>query len=180
MREPADNPKQRDLWRGALARVTGVKLLSSSKEAANPAAADQAIEAAVDQALHYGQDDRFPILVSENAQYGLERNLYGFRWVGRLIALFCIGVLAAALRWGNWAPQGAVTAGIITNALFLVAWFFVPSATRAKEAGFRYAAQLMRTVVRMDSATSRTRPIQSFGPRPRHRLALAEVRATGL
>ncbi len=71
-----DNPVQRDDWRRALSAHTG-RLLSAAKEKADPAAADHAIEAAVDRVLHYGQDERFPILLSENAQYGLERNLYG-------------------------------------------------------------------------------------------------------
>ncbi|MBY8868410.1 hypothetical protein, partial [Streptomyces sennicomposti] len=65
-------------------------MLSKQREAANPAAADHAIEAATDQVRHLGQDPRFPMVASENAAYGFERNMWGFRWVGRDVALACL------------------------------------------------------------------------------------------
>lgn len=160
-RQESDNPTQRDIWRKALTRHTGVRLLSPAKEAADPAAADHAIEAAINQVLHYGQDSRFPVLLSENAQYGLERNLYGFRWVGRLIAGLCIAGLAAAMIWTQWAPRAAEVSGMVIVGLLLLVWLLTPSASRTKDAGFRYATQLMRTVIRaeqLDDAPSQSDP----------------------
>ncbi len=153
-----DNPVQRDDWRRALSAHTGRRLLSAAKEKADPAAADHAIEAAVDRVLHYGQDERFPILLSENAQYGLERNLYGFRWIGRGVSLACAFGLVAALFWADWVRRGAVVAGTaICGVLFLI-WLIAPSERRTKEAGFRYAKQLMRSVIRAEELKSEATP----------------------
>lgn len=153
-RELADNPVQRDIWRKALSRVTGIRLLSQARETSDPATADHTIEAAVSQVLHLGQDKQFPILVAENAQYGLERNLYGFRWLGRAIALVCIAGLSVALLLTVPVSPGAVISGIIINSLLLLGWLFVPSEARTKEAGFRYANQLMQAVVRSEKNDS--------------------------
>ncbi|WP_157127020.1 hypothetical protein [Rhodococcus sp. p52] len=149
-RQPADNPMQRDLWRNALSRRTGIRLPAPSEELADPSATDHAIETAIEQVLHYGQDERFPILLSENSQYGLERNLYGFRKAGRLIAVLCIAGLGTALYWANWAPPSAISAGIVANIIVLGIWLFLPSAQRTKEAGFRYATQLLKSVARAE------------------------------
>jgi hypothetical protein len=149
-REDADNPVERDKWRRTLSVHTGIRLLGPAKEATDPTRADHVIEAAVGEVLHYGQDNRFPILLAENAQYGLERNLYGFRWVGRAIAFLCMAGLAAALRWADWAGQGALLAGIVVCGLILLAWIALPSKARTRQAGFRYATQLFRAVVRAE------------------------------
>ncbi|MGP4002288.1 hypothetical protein ACTWQE_20320 [Streptomyces sp. 8N706] len=59
-------------------------------------AADQEIEAATDQVRYLGQDSRFPMVANENAAYGLERNMWGFRWVGRNVALACLVAIVLA------------------------------------------------------------------------------------
>ncbi len=162
-REPADNPVERDLWRRALTRQTGLRLLSPAEEAADPAAADHAIEAAVGQVLHFGQDDRFPILLSEIAQYGLERNLFGFRWMGRAISAVCIGGLVVAVLLEDPQARGPLLAGVVVNGLFLAAWIFLPSAQRTKEAGFRYATQLLHAVVRAETSEKQSTDSQGNG-----------------
>ncbi len=149
LRQKADNPVQRDAWREVLCRVTGVPLMNAEQEALDPAAADNAIEAAIGQVLHLGQDERFPILLSENAQYGLERNLYGFRWYGRAIAASCAIVLAASQGLA-WASRPALIAGVVVCLLILLARCIVPSKARTREAGFRYAEQLMRSLMRAE------------------------------
>ncbi|MET7903588.1 hypothetical protein ABZS86_19870 [Streptomyces sp. NPDC005355] len=78
-RDESSNPRQRDIWRQAIEEVTDVQLLSKRREAANPVAADHAIEAATDQVRYLGQDPRFPMVANENAAYGFERNMWGFR-----------------------------------------------------------------------------------------------------
>jgi predicted membrane protein len=157
LREQADNPVQRDAWRKALARKTGVRLATAARESRDPVAADNAIETAVGQMLYLGQDDRFLILKSENAQYGLERNLFGFRWYGRTIALVCAAVLAACL-WTDWADRGALIAGVVVCLLVLIAWYAVPSKARIREVGFRYAEQLMRSVIRAEQLDNEAKP----------------------
>jgi hypothetical protein len=136
-----------------------VALLSPRREAANPEAADAAIEAAVDQVRHLGQDARFPMVASENAQYGFERNMYGFRWIGRSISLLCtVGLLATWLlvRSQRRPPfsQGALVTGFMIDALFFLGWLALPSAKRAEAAGHRYANQLFQAIVNLNRSTT--------------------------
>jgi hypothetical protein len=150
---------QRDIWRTAISDLTGVALLSPRREAANPEAADAAIEAAVDQVRYLGQDARFPMVASENAQYGLERNMYGFRWIGRGISLLCtLGLLATwLLVRGQRHPPfslGALMTGFVIDALFFLGWLALPSAKRAEAAGHRYANQLFQAVVNLNRSTN--------------------------
>jgi hypothetical protein len=154
-RDETTNPIQRDVWRRAIEAATGVTLLSPSEEAANPATADNTIGAAVDQMRLLGQDPRFPLVTAENIQYGFERNLYGFRWVGRAISLVCTAALALVLLISAQTfSSGALIAGAAIDLLFLLAWLLIPSADRVKAAGERYAHQLFQAVVNLSRQTA--------------------------
>jgi hypothetical protein len=154
-REESANPVQRDVWRQAIEAATGVRLLSPREEAADPDSADNTIRAAVDQMRLLGQDPRFPLVAAENTQYGYERNLYGFRWVGRAISLACTAALALVLVANAQAfSSGALIAGATIDFLFLLAWIFIPSADRVKTAGERYAQQLFQAVVSLNKPTA--------------------------
>ncbi len=152
MREAASNPVQRDAWRKAIETFTGVTLPSASAEAANPALADNTILVAVDQTRRLGQDTQYPLVTAENMQYGYERNLYGFRWVGRVVSLICAAalvlvVLATRASKGQPFAVDALAAGAAIDFLFLLFWILIPSAERANAAGERYAQQLFQAVV---------------------------------
>ncbi|MFG5720929.1 hypothetical protein [Streptomyces murinus] len=151
LRGESSNPTQRDLWRRAVEEATGVHLLSKRREATNPIAADHAIEAATDQVRHLGHAPHFPMVASENTAYGFERNLWGFRWAGRYIALICLGSIVLASTLAKYTAidvsRGAAITGVTIDALFLAGWCFLPSEKRAKEAGFRYAHQLLHAVI---------------------------------
>lgn len=147
------NSTQRDIWRHALTKVTGVDLLDVTQEVSNPGKADDTIQAAVGQVLYLGQDGGIPAVVAENTQYGLERNLYGFRWIGRGIAAgACLITLTAALFLPRSVAWPVALSGLVVNLLFLIAWMAVPSAERAKKAGFRYAHQLLHAVVNVSKS----------------------------
>ncbi len=157
-RGAASNPTQRDIWRKAIEGVTGLQLLTKRREAANPTEADHVIEAATDQVRYLGHDSQFPVLANENAAYGLERNLWGFRWAGRGIALLCLAAVSLTLVLGRHTSfhvsVGAAAAGIATNALVLIAWCVLPSRTRAREAAFRYGHQLLNAVIQVNRTAS--------------------------
>lgn len=167
-RETAPNATQRDVWRQAIAETTGVALLTPRRENSNPQAADDAIEAAVDQIRFLGQDQRFPLVASENAQYGFERNMYGFRWIGRSIAALCTVVLAAMLivvqtEHPVSLSTGGLVAGIVVDAAFAVGWAVLPSAKRAEAAGYRYASQLLQAVANLKRSAAATEQPQAGG-----------------
>ncbi|QOV38783.1 hypothetical protein IM697_10620 [Streptomyces ferrugineus] len=157
-RDESSNPGQRDIWRQAVEGVTDVQLLSKRREAANPVAADQVIEAATDQVRHLGQDPRFPMVAAENAAYGFERNMWGFRWIGRFVALAClvaIGLACLLARYTSFlVSTGAAISGALINVAFLIGWCLVPSEERAKDAGFRYARQLLHAVIQVSRIES--------------------------
>jgi len=147
-RERATNATQRDIWRDAVATYTGTSLLTASEEAADPQAADDAINAAIAQCLplgHGGAEGK-TLVVAENAQYGFERNVYGFRWFGQAGSLLSILGLIIALATEFPISQGPVIAGLVLEALFLAFWMVVPSKGRTAEAGERYATKLLDAV----------------------------------
>jgi hypothetical protein len=152
-REATENPILRDAWRHGVEIMTGLDLLSPPDEAQDHRRADQTIEAAVRQVLYLGQKPDYGLVNTENIQYGFERNLYGFRWVGRSISLLCIGVLVVSLlvgplRLGGAAvSNGSMIAGIAIDAALSLLWFVAPSAQRTKLAAERYAKQLFQATV---------------------------------
>lgn len=140
---------QRDLWRAKLSSTTGVELLDPAGEQLRPAEADERIQAAIGQVLHlgHGGPDGLKMVASENAQYGFERNLYGFRWVGRVVSACCLialGVVVAIER----IAIGGVIAAVVLVVLFLLVWVFLPSEDRVKKAGIRYGTQLFNAIGR--------------------------------
>ncbi|MZF84256.1 hypothetical protein [Streptomyces sp. SID5643] len=157
-RDESSNPRQRDIWRQAIEEVTGVQLLSKRREAANSVAADHAIEAATDQVRYLGQDPRFPMVANENAAYGFERNMWGFRWVGRYVALVCLAVIGLTCLLARYTSfhvsAGAAISGAVINVMILTGWCLFPSEERAKEAGFRYARQLLHAVTQVSRTES--------------------------
>lgn len=152
--EGAASATQRKIWRRAVQSVTGVKLLSAEAERDDPARSDEVILAAAGQLRYLGQDDRYPQIARENAQYGLERNLWGFRWFGRAIAVLCLLALLVVLALDHFKPNTALLVGLVIDVVMSVVWFTVPSAHRAKAAGFRYGDQLLNAVVRESKATT--------------------------
>lgn len=145
--EAAENAKQRDVWREALEAYTGASLLDADAERSAPKEADDAIGVAVAQVRHFGFGDKAdPRAAAENAQYGLERNIYGIRVVARVLAIVCMASATFAACHAGFHNRAA-DAGAGIDALIFIFWVFVPSAGRTEEAGKRYAARLFDAVV---------------------------------
>lgn len=152
LREPTTNSVQRDLWRNAVEKVTDVSFASRASELRNPKKADEAIETAVARLRQRTWGDRFILLQAENRSYGFQRNLYGIRWFGRLVAFIGILVIGGFVVWhlrdNNHA--GLFTAdllGLVLNAVILAGWFILPSPNRVRQAGDKYAHQLLHAAV---------------------------------
>lgn len=152
-RSRTENGTVRDGWRAAIEAVSGISLLTAEEEAADPDRADELIDASVQRVLALGQDERFPLILKENAQYGFERNFYAVRNYGRAIAAVCVLVLVAALEIGpsdlgaTELSTPAIVAGLILNVGLVLVWSLAPSSERAHLAGERYARQLLQAVV---------------------------------
>lgn len=163
LREPSSNPVEQGHWRSALQAVTQIELLDADSEAENPTLADQTIEAAVNRILPLGRGDkRYPLAFAENIGYGFERNLWGIRWIGRLIATLSLITLAALFVFGpvrvggTNVSAGALIAGLVVDAFFLLGWITGPSLRRVRFRSDRYARRLFEAVVSesQSSATS--------------------------
>jgi hypothetical protein len=147
----ASNLAQRTIWRSAIQTVTSLELFTDARELADPSRADELITAAVGQIRHLGQDDRYPLIAKENAQYGLERNLFGSRWLGRLLSLAClVGLLISPVVTNQISTTLVI--GVVLEVVLSVLWFIIPSSSRTKDAAFRYSEQLLQAVAR-ESAT---------------------------
>jgi hypothetical protein len=148
-RDTHASASQRDLWRSKLTAETGVTLSSKAEEAANPQEADERIMTAINQVRHlgHGGSGGVKMVASENKQYGFERNMFGFRWPGRLIAIGCLVSICIVARNAK-SLEGGLVAGAAVVILFLLVWMFFPSKKRVKDAGFRYSTQLFNAVGR--------------------------------
>jgi hypothetical protein len=139
------NVDQRLIWRSAIQNITGVVLLTEANELSDPIRADEVIAAAVGQVRNLTHDDRYPLIAKENAQYGLERNLYGSRCLGRGLTLTCLaGILIALVCFHTSSPTLVI--GIVVEVVLSVLWFIIPSGARMKDAAFRYGEQLLQAV----------------------------------
>jgi len=148
LRDGSDNPIQRELWRTAIQTVTGLSLFDASEEAQDPAGADNAIGAAVGLVLYLGHEGGVPIVAAHNAGYGFQRNVYGFRRIGRAIAAACLVVLGVGLFFPQAFSRGASVVGLVLVGLFLLIWTWMPSGERTRQAGYKYANQLLNAVAR--------------------------------
>lgn len=154
LRTEPTNVAQRDIWRASIQMLTRVSFLSHDEERGDPPRADDLITAAIDQVRYLGQDNRYPLVGRENAQYGLERNTYGARWIGRVLSL--VGVLALGLIVVSDPPHSSTTeiVGLGLNAVLALTWFIIPSEKRMRDAAFRYGNQLLQAVVREERSNS--------------------------
>jgi hypothetical protein len=141
------------MWRGAIEKVSGVTLVSRAVETKNPHKADEAIEAAVARLRELTRGEpQFLLLQAENRSYGFQRNFYGIRWLGRLVAFLGMLVIAGFMTWGllHNRHAGVPTAdvlGLLLNGAILLAWFALPSPKRVRVAGDKYAHQLLHAAV---------------------------------
>jgi hypothetical protein len=149
-RGTAINTSQRDIWRQAVTRYTGITLLTETEELADEARADDTIRAAIGQCrpLGFGGPDGKPAVHAENIAYGFERNTLGFRWPARAVAVACIVLLLASLKLGWPVYPASVASGVVIDLGFLLYWSLVPSEDKTRKAAERYAHQLLNAVAR--------------------------------
>lgn len=159
LRETTPNAVQRDLWRKAVQKVTGMQLASGRSEDANPVRADQTIETAVSRIRELTRDDqRFYMVQTENRGYGYRRNLYAIRALGRVVALLGLLVILGFALWplinGKHPDlRIAYILGFILDALIMLGWYLLPSPGQVREAGDKYAHQLLQAAVTLAAET---------------------------
>jgi hypothetical protein len=170
-RETATNPVRRDAWRSAIEAVTKMPLLSPSAEDADPVRADDTIEVAVDRLRELTRTEAFPLVAAEHRNYGFERNFYGMRASGRLIALIsviAVGVVVAVRAAGTIHPAMPVPfiLGAAIDLLVLIGWLVLPSERRTRTTADKYAHQLLQGAVTLAHAPPPEAPGEAAGASP--------------
>jgi hypothetical protein len=160
LRETTPNQVQRDISRAAVQKVTGILLASRRSESANPDRADQTIQAAVSRIREMTRNDqRFYMLQVENKGYGYRRNFYAVRTIGRIVAVLgVLVILGFALRplinGEHPDVQVPYVLGFIVDAVIALGWFLLPSPEQVRQAGEKYAHQLLQAAVTLSSDTT--------------------------
>lgn len=140
-------PPSRDLFRSRLARVApDVTLPTLEEERADGSAADSRYEEAVSVLREATRNqERFPVVFSENVAYGFRRNVWAIKPIGvvaSLLSLFgVVGFFVAEAGIQNPAtplPWAALTLDV----LFLGFWLFTVTDSWVREAATTYAEAL--------------------------------------
>jgi hypothetical protein len=129
-------------WRDAAAKLSALQLPQLGADDPN-----DTYDAAVAIIISRTRDRKqFPMVFSENCNYGYQRNLCGVRVEGRLISTACLigstGAVGAAVYKGDNIREEWII-GLIVLAVLTVAWFLLPSKARVREAAEKYARQLL-------------------------------------
>ncbi len=90
---------------------------------------------------------QFNLVFAENVSYGFRRNLFGLRWVGRLVASLCVVVNGGSLYyWARVTGGPNSNLGIATLGFSLImtaAWFVAGKRQRVRDAADGYARALL-------------------------------------
>jgi hypothetical protein len=127
-----------------LAPLLGHDLPDEADETRDPAAADDVYAMATTTLRERTRDARFSLLLKENISYGFRRNLFGCRIFGALAALLSVAA-AALFGWTHvWLsiPVPVAIGLIVFDALCLVTWWRVVTATWVRRAAEIYAGRL--------------------------------------
>jgi hypothetical protein len=132
---------------------------SAKEEAADPASADGAYEAAVNALRPLTNNKtKFPFVFKELVAYGYNRNAYGSRWFGLgtcILTAFASLVKAGVLSLHEPMVQVAkfedipLSAGLVLflSAAFAILWLFHFTPKTVKQAGFSYALRLFEALL---------------------------------
>lgn len=143
------DPHTKQRYHAFLARKLKVEFPSSQDELASPEAADEVYRAGVKWLLGKTRDKkRFALLFKENVSYGFHRNCFGLRWVGGLVGVISVALLAVAFQaynskaWLELSSERILAIGIAL--FFLSVWAFFFNQTRVRQAACAYADMLLR------------------------------------
>lgn len=142
-------PETRRRYHAVLHRLTGIILPTVVDEAANPGGSDTAYESCIDFLRSQTREERkFPLVATENANYGFRRNLWGLKPFGVAISLGgsigAVGILVAAWRNGDPVTAIAVLAAV-ANSVLLLMWSAAITRVWVRAAGVGYARALLES-----------------------------------
>ena len=152
-----------DRRRIKLEKLLGSSLPSQDDETKDPEGSDQIYESAVGYLLEATRDTtRFPLVFSENANYGFRRNLLGFKPYGLIIsAAALLGACSLFVQELGFPPNGTWKESIIDNpenlvivrlvgatfiSIVFVTWFLVVKTDWVKTTADAFAQRLVGAI----------------------------------
>ena len=128
--------------------TTGVRLPDKKQEDADPEAAEDTYEYAVERLRELTRDHaRYPRVYEELVRYGADRNLYGLRPTGLVIAsavLAAMAVMSALNVFGGAdIAWWSISISAIVALACALAWTFIVTPTWVQRSAIRYADALL-------------------------------------
>lgn len=151
-------PEQASRWRLLLEQETGVQLPDEAEEIADAVAADRAYDVAVKKLIgRRRHQNNYPLIFTENCNYGFWRNLIGLKPIGLLLSLLgiCLSVVPlffhVAKESGDFTPETVSALGLpifalVVNFLMLLFWIFIARINCVKHAAEAYASRLLESL----------------------------------
>jgi hypothetical protein len=144
--------------RRAVEKVWGSSLPSREDEVKDPVAADEVYESAVSWLREHTRDKKvFPLVFSENCNYGFHRNLLALKPAGIVFTgvgcLALVGVIIANL-WLLSLAWFELLGGLAACGAVLALWLTFPTERRVRGAGETYAARLLDASLNITPQTS--------------------------
>ncbi|MGB0744667.1 MAG: hypothetical protein ACPGSB_09080, partial [Opitutales bacterium] len=158
LRHTSSCPEQATRWRDLLEEETGLKLPNVEEEALDMAAADRNYDVAVKKLISTRRDrKKYPLIFTENCNYGFWRNLIGLKPIGILLTILGIALsgiptyLKIIQEWegfvsGDLSAIGLSVFALIVNLLMLIFWVFFARKACVKHAADAYAARLLESL----------------------------------
>jgi hypothetical protein len=142
------DPETKARYHAYLARnVPGLQLPSQRQEQKHPSLADEVYSSAGKWLLENRRDEKYRLVLEENAHYGFRRNMLGGKWLA--IALAVLPVVGA-YAWSNYRglePQFDTDhiAAIAVAALAVFGWVVFVTEEWVRDAAHAYARALLAT-----------------------------------
>lgn len=144
----------KERYRVFLAGALGHPMPSAEEERRDPRAAMQVYESAIDYLRSATRSEKdYPLVLTENINYGLARNLYGLKPYGILICLLAI----AAIVWrgmpepacGTSEPTMLMLVAGGSIGIMLAGWIFWVGESWVQRCSTSYARALLETTERL-------------------------------
>jgi hypothetical protein len=132
-----------------IAAIAGNALPTADEEQADPAGADHAYAAAIAVliARTRGRRKDYPLIFTENCNYGFRRNMLGLRPWGRLLAatasILAVAAIAARLAGRVNLPLALTGVALVVSAAATVIWWRVVTPDWVQPVAQAYAERLL-------------------------------------
>lgn len=134
-------------------RALGLDLPSSEEEAHHPDTATLKWKSCVDELIRRTRNrDAFPLVFQNLTDYGMHRNMLGFKWPGIISSLLAIAA-------GGWFTFDAIKnetnpaepiATLATALAILIVWLGVATQRNLKTSDERYARSLLEAAIQLE------------------------------